>query len=150
MVDVQTQKLSANTNRNARGPIRSFTGQAAEVASDAIELMELQAALARADARAALNRSIRPLACLALGLCVFIATLPMVFLGIAGWIAELNELRLWQAQLFVGLVGVLLGGGILFAAVRGLVNVSGTFTRSAEELKKNLQWIRSIFRHTNN
>ncbi len=142
MVDVQSSKV----NGKPGSPLRGFTGQAAEVASDAIELLELQVALTRADARDALQGLVRPIAGLLLGICITLAALPVLLLGIAGSIAYAFDLDAWQAQVGLGIATVGAGAVTLYLATHMLTRSTNVFRRSTDELRQNLHWLKSIFR----
>ncbi len=85
-------------------PISDFAGQAREVTGDLLELVELQVKLARLDARDAAERVIRPVVFLLGAICLAIAALPVVFVGLAGWLAHATDLLPWAAQLIVALL----------------------------------------------
>ena len=142
MVDLQSPKV----NGKHRSPLRGFTGQAAEVASDALELLELQVALTREDARDALKGLVRPIALLLLGTCMSLAALPVLLLGIAGSIAYAWDVGVWQAQLGVGVAAVVSGAVTLYLATHMLTRSTNVFRRSTDELRQNLRWLKSIFR----
>lgn len=143
MVDIKTRSLNGNGHQPP--PVRGFVDQAAEVAGNVIELAELQIQLAKEDAKSAVNNCIGLLITLAVSGLLLIATLPLLFFGLAGWLAQATELSLFIAQIIVG-GGVALIA-ILMAAIAGrsLKNSLSPFRRSAAELNSNIAWLKTIF-----
>jgi len=122
-----------------------LAGQAAEVTGDILELAELQVKLARLDARDAVKRVVGPLGLMVFAACMAIASLPVVFLGLAGGLSKLSGLEPWAAQLIVGAVGVVIAATVAALALRTLTTALDTFKRSTDELSKNVAWFKSIF-----
>lgn len=147
MVDLETKPINSRQS-NRTGPLSGFAGQAAEVTGDLLELVELQVKLARLDARDAVKRVVGPLGFLVFAACMAIASLPVVFLGLAGGLARLTGLEAWGAQLIVGVLGVIIAVLVVALALRTLTTALDTFKRSTDELSKNVAWFKSIFRKT--
>lgn len=147
MVDVEAKSMNSRAS-NRTGPFAGFAGQAAEVTGDFLELAELQAKLARLDARDALRRVVGPLGMMVFAACVAIASLPVVFLGIAGGIAETADIPPWLANLVVGFIGALVALVVAWIALRTITTALDSFKRSTDELAKNVAWFKSIFRRT--
>lgn len=143
MVDFEAE-VRGDSRRQS--PVASFAGKAANVVGDMLELAELQAQLAKADTGAAIRRAIRPLAFLLLGSCGAIACFPVLVLGIASCVDAMTILNSWQSQLVVAGVGVLLASLTVWIAARRFLTSLRPFRRSADELAKNLEWIRSVIR----
>lgn len=130
------------------GPISGFAGQAAEVTSDVLELAELQLKLVRLDAADAVKRVIWPTGLLVFAVCMAIASLPVAFLGLAGGLEQVAGIEAWQAQLVVGALGVVIALVAVVVALRALSAAVTTFSRSTQELTKNVAWMKSLFRRT--
>ena len=145
MVDLETKSMNSR-NSDRPGPVAGFAGQAVEVTGNVLELAELQAKLARLDARDALRRVVGPLGMLVFAACMAIASLPVVFLGIAGGIAEAADIQPWIADLIVGLVGAVVAVGVAWAALRTMATALDSFKRTTDEFAKNVAWVKSIFR----
>ncbi len=147
MVDIETKPVSQKPF-NRIGPLSGFAGQAAEVTGDILELAELQVKLARLDARDAVKRVVGPLGLIVFAGCMAIASLPVVFLGLAGGLSKLTSLEPWASQLIVGAVGVVIAVIVVALALRTLTTALDTFKRSTAELSKNVAWFKSIFSKT--
>ncbi len=141
MADFQTQ---VETAPKRRSPVSGFAGQAANVLGDLIELGELQARLAKADAHAAAKRMTRPVAVLLVGVCAALASLPVLAMGCANCLADISPLNTWQAQLLVGLLVAAIAAATVYLSVRAIRRSVLQFERSATELAKNLAWLKSV------
>ena len=147
MVDVEAKPVNSRAP-NRTGPVAGFAGQAAEVTGDLLELAELQAKLARLDAREAVKRIVGPLGMLVFAASMAIASLPVVFFGIAGGIAVAASIQPWIANLIVGLLGAVIAAAVAWFALRTMTTALDAFQRSTDELAKNVAWFKSIFRKT--
>lgn len=145
MVDIETKPMNSRSF-NRTGPLSGLAGQAAEVTGDILELAELQVKLARLDARDAVKRVVGPLGLMVFAACMAIASLPVVFLGLAGGLTKLTGLEPWATQLIVGGIGVVIAVIVVVLALRTLTTALDTFKRSTDELSKNVAWFKSIFR----
>lgn len=141
MVDVQAE---LNGNGKRRSPVSGFAGQAANVMGDLLELAELQSRLAKADAKLAAGRMIRPIALLLVGICGALASLPVLTMGLAGCLAAVTELSLWQAQLVVGLIVALAAVATIYLSVKAIRRSTLPFERSATQLTYNIAWLKSV------
>ncbi|MCA9130062.1 MAG: hypothetical protein KDB22_23405, partial [Planctomycetales bacterium] len=92
-------KDSMNGRHERTSPVAGFAGQAANVVGDVIEIAELQAKLARADAALAAKRVTLPLTFLLLGACAAVASLSELAHGIASVLEVTTAFALWQAEL---------------------------------------------------
>lgn len=134
--------------RPPHSPVAGFAGKASNVAGDLLELAELQTRLAKADASLTLHRLVRPSATLLLSICAALASLPVLALGVSGLLSAWAGWAAWQTQLTVG------GGLIVIAALgmilslRSIRNCAEPFSRSAAELKNNLQWLKAVIGST--
>ena len=146
MVDIKTEKMNGRSNAS---PVRGFFGQAAEVTGDVIELAELQVRLAKVDAANAVKISILPIAVIGTSGLVLLASLPVLLFAIAGFIARLAGISAEMAQLLVSAIAVGLALVAIAISVRYLKSATRAFDRTAEELKHNLVWLKTIFRSSN-
>lgn len=141
MANFQTQVNGANKRQ---GPVSGFAGQAANVLGDLIELGELQARLAKADAHATAKKMTRPVAVLLVGVCAALASLPVLAIGCASCLAAFTVLNTWQSQLLVGLLVAAIAVATVYLSVRAIRRAVLQFERSATELAKNLAWLKSV------
>ena len=145
MVDFGQEVIGEGTAMHRRqNPVTGFADQAASVAGDLLEIAELQARLARADAELAAKRLPLSLTFLAIGGCASLASLPVLAQGFAAWIVALTAVEPWQAQLLVG--SILLAGATItiLLAWRGVRKASSEFKRSSTEFCKNMAWLKAI------
>lgn len=143
MVGIETQ---VNGRARQSSPVAAVASQAANVFGDALELAELQAKLAKADAANATIAAIRPAGLLILGACAALASLPVLTLGLASMVAALTVLTLWQSQLLVGALAAVAAAITIYVALRQMRRITTEFRRSADELAKNLAWAKVVMR----
>lgn len=116
--------------------------------NDVATLASLQSKLAAADARETLSRSTPALYGLALALLLAIAGTVAIVVGLALWIAEHFAMQASVALMMTGL------GSLAVVAILGVVSVRligssvTTFRRSAEELERNVAWIKTTLTHS--
>lgn len=148
MADVKQEVNPHEVNGHHRrsSPVVGFANQAANVLGDMLELVELQAQLAKADAVKASGAATRPTGLLIVGICAALASLPVLTLGVATLLDELTFLNGWQSQLLVGAVVALIGVVTVYYSVRRLRRVALQFRRSADELAKNVAWAKVVVR----
>ena len=141
MVDLEAE---VNGKHRRNGPVAGFTSTAANVLGDLLELAELQAKLAKADALSASAAATRPIGMLVIGICAAIASLPVLTLGLASLLDQQTALNMWQSQLLVGAAVALLASASVYASVQRLRTAGLQFQRSADELAKNVAWVKSV------
>ena len=146
MVDIKTKQVNGQSQGS---PVRGFFGQAAEVAGDFIELTELQVQLAKADATQSLRKAVRPVAVIAVGGVVLLSSLPVLLFAIAGFVANFSGFSSELAQLIVSLSAVAVATIASAVAVGYLRSALQPFSRSADEFKHNVIWLKTIFRSSN-
>ncbi len=79
---------------------------------------------------------------------LLMASFPVLLFATAGLIARYSNLSLELAQLIVGAAAILVALMIMGLAIRSLKSLNTVFSRSREEFKLNLAWLKSIFRST--
>lgn len=146
MVNVQTEM---NGHHARSSPVSGVASQAANVMGDVLELAELQAKLAKADAVNATKAATQPLGLLIVGICAALASLPVVTLGLASMVDALTVLNAWQSQLLVGLLSAALAVGVIYVSVRRLRRLTLQFRRTADEFAKNVAWAKVVVRSGN-
>ncbi len=146
MVDVKTKPVNEYP---VKSPVRGFVGQAAEVTGNVIELAELQVQLAKEDAADAIRIAVQPILIMVIGGILLLASLPILLFAIAGFIARYSDLSLEVAQLIVSLTASVAAIVALILSVRVLKSSLAPFTRSSQEFKQNITWLKTIFRSSN-
>lgn len=135
------------TNRvEQHGPVSGFAAQAANVAGDVVELAELQARLAKADAKQAVNQAKLPILAIIVGSCMAIASLPVLTLGIASLLQAVTPLTLWQSQLIVGVITAIAALLLIYWAIKAAARSLLRFQRSAEQFANNVAWLKCTLR----
>ncbi len=143
MVD---QKSQVNGASHRRSPVAGFAGQAAHVVGDLLELTELQARLAKADARLVISRCVRPLVILLIGLAAALASLPVLTLAGAGALQQWAQWPAWQAQLLIGGIVSSVAVAAIGLSLSAIRRATLQFERSATELANNIAWLKSVLR----
>lgn len=143
MADIQTEM---NGRQRPAGPVGGFASGAANVLGDILELAELQAKLAKADASQALGRAIMPGLLLVIGGCAAVAALPVLTLGLATLMDEATPLNAWQSQLLAGALVGTVAVLIVYYALRRLRRAGLQFQRSLRELANNVAWAKAAVR----
>lgn len=141
MADVQAELNGAGKRHS---PVSGFAGQAANVLGDLLELAELQARLAKADAHLTAARMTRPVAVLLVGICAALASLPVLTIGLASCLDALTAFNAWQAQLTVGLLVAAIAVAAIYLSLRAIRRSAFQFERSASELARNIAWLKSF------
>ena len=111
-------------------------------------LATLQLRLAVCDSKESLQRLTPSLILGTFALLVMPASVGIGLLAAGYWIAGAYSLTLAQAFLLVAIVGLVLSTVSLLIAVRLAKGSFTTFRRSAEELQRNLTWIRTVVKHS--
>lgn len=126
--------------------VSGVAGQAANVMGDILELAELQAKLAKADAVNATKAATQPIGLLIIGICAALASLPIVTLGLASLLDAWTVLNAWQSQLLVGMLSAAVASTVIYLSVRRLRQLSLQFKRTADEFAKNVAWAKVVLR----
>jgi len=127
-------------------PMGQLSKTASRFANDLLELSELQARLAKADVEEILNRSIGSIVGIAVGTSLLLASLPVMLFGLASAIAWYYEIEPWAAQIILGAVLAMISILTITIWTRRLLRLKTAFQRSGSELKKNMEWVKSIIR----
>jgi len=143
MVNFQTEM---NGHHAHGSPVSGVAGQAANVMGDMLELAELQAKLAKADAVNATKAATQPIGLLIIGICAALASLPIVTLGLASLLDAWTVLNAWQSQLLVGMLSAAVASTVIYLSVRRLRQLSLQFKRTADEFAKNVAWAKVVVR----
>lgn len=128
------------------GPVSGFAVEAAGLACDVVELAELQARLAKADASLAIEQAKMSVVSLILGTCLALASLPVLTLGLAALLDATTALNTWQSQLLVGVIIAVIALIAVYLAIRGIGRSMFRFQRSAEQLANNVAWFKAAIK----
>ena len=136
----------ASQESNERSPVTGMVSQAATVLGDMLEIVELQAKLAKSDALEASRHAALPLGQLVLGGCAALSSFPVLAFGLASGLTTVSPLNGWQAQVVVGAVLGALAALMIFRAIHGLRRAAAQFQQSGHELVKNFDWAKRLVR----
>ena len=142
MVDIE--KLNGKYRHS--NPVGDFQSTAGAFASDLLELAELQGKLLRADAQAALRRSIGSAAAVVISCSCLLGCLPVVVFGFASAVAYYFEIETWMAQLLVGGSFSIVSIAVATIAFRNCTRIGKQFNRSSSEFSKTLEWTKNVFK----
>lgn len=123
---------------------RSFS----RLAHDAIELGELQAQLLTLDVRTLTSRMKTALMFGVASLVVLLGAVPIALLALAELLVAAGDWSRPTAVAAAAGVGVLAAVLLMAIGWRGLERGAGSLDRSREELKRNLDWIKSSLRQS--
>jgi uncharacterized integral membrane protein len=118
----------------------------AAIAHDVVTLAELQAQLARLDMKTALKKMKLPVAVLAVGAVLFLASIPLALVTVAHVLIYFTSLASWAAYLIVVAGGFLLGGLAMLFAISRIKSAGHTIDRSSTEFSNNVKWIKLVLR----
>jgi hypothetical protein len=111
-------------------------------------LASLQARLAVCDLRESLLRMTPALILGAFAVLVLPASVIVALFGIGYWVAMATSLSLPQAFLSVAAVGLIVAVLAFLLAVRLSRGCLTSFRRSAEELQRNVAWVRTVMKYS--
>jgi hypothetical protein len=138
MDDIDDYESNHSPRQEVRHGVRHLT-------RDVVTLVELQSQLLKVDLRNWLKNSLVPgVVLLAVSSLIALASLPLLLLSLAYYLARATELSLAASLLIVG------GGGVLVAlltALAGWLAVRrgrGAFERFRVELEQNVAWLKQV------
>jgi len=133
------------TNGSPEGRV---VGGIAELGNDIATLVELQAKLFTIDMKECLGKLLIPVSLLGGGLVLLLGAVPVALLGIATLLASATALSPGWAMFLTGLVALALAAALMVVAAMRIGPSLSSFTRSSEELTRNLAWIRTVLVHS--
>ena len=121
---------------------QSVTGLVSGILHDAQELFKQQVALARAEIKADLSRSIQAATLLAIGALVLVPAAFLLCNMFVYMLHELAGLSVWASYGIVGGACAVLGVVLIAVGIQRFRSFNPLPDQSVEALKENLQWIR--------
>jgi hypothetical protein len=129
-------------NASPSGEIRHGVRQ---LARDVVTLVELQAELLEVDVRDWLRKSVVPMLIFGAAAAVMgLASIPVLLLAFANWLAAATELSTAAAMLIAAASGLAVAavcGAIAWARMK---KGGRTFTRFRIELARNIRWLKHV------
>jgi hypothetical protein len=141
-----------NTNGHVRTNEPDVAASFADLTHDVIELAELQTKLLKLDVKETSQKAQTSAILAVAGACVLLGTIPVLLCTVAYLLIEFAQWPHWAGFGVATLVGLVIGGGVLAAAYAKFKNGIGSMERSSEELRRNIEWVKSSLRsrcHTN-
>ena len=129
-------------------PVNGILTGIGDLGTNVATLATLQAKLAAADLREAVNRALPALVGVAFLIPLVLASFTVGLIGLAYSISVSYHLSLSQAFLGTSLVGLLVSIGLGVLVVTRLRVSFVSFRRSREELERNAAWIGSVLSNT--
>jgi uncharacterized membrane protein YqjE len=125
-------------------PEQRVLGGIAGFSSDLTTLVELQVRLAILDLKESSRRALVPLVTLSAGVVVAIGAVTVALMGVSELLAAALNIRPpWAMLLTAGVAIVWAAAAAALAATR-IGPCFASFRRSAEELTRNVAWIRTV------
>ncbi len=139
----QTSRVNGSASSvNRVGPVEGVTRGASSVIHDALDLVELQAKLLKADAEECSQAAKTAVVGMLVSVCLLLASLPVLAFGCSSLLFWLLEWPLWVCQMLVGGGFALAGVGLGFWCVQRLRSSLGSFSASQREMAENFRWLR--------
>lgn len=113
------------------------------------ELVELQFQLLVADLQTTRRRLVAPLIAAAVGVCLGIGIVPVLWIAFAELLRTYAEMSRISAYSVSALVGFVCAAIALFVSWRGLQSSTGELKKSVNEMTTNLQCIREVLSSPN-
>ncbi|MCA8996050.1 MAG: phage holin family protein [Planctomycetaceae bacterium] len=134
-VDAETEPVSAAKN---------FRVNVAALAYDILKLADLQLQLANCDFQEFWRRAQPALAVLIFAGVLLVTSVPILMEAVTSWL-----IRTWAwsppiAYLIVGSVPASVGATCFLIGIRRLTSAGSQFSRTHNELRENIAWLRSI------
>jgi formate hydrogenlyase subunit 3/multisubunit Na+/H+ antiporter MnhD subunit len=115
-----------------------------ELLHDAISLAELQAELFKIDCREGMRRALVPLVLLFSAAILALGSVPIVLIFVAEVLIEGGHFSRTAAFLIAAAMGLGIAGAVGWAGWSYSRRSARMFRRSAEELTRNLAWIKRV------
>ena len=131
-----------NTGRAAS--VNGMLGGIGDLGGNVVTLATLQAQLAAEDLRVTLTHALPALIAAGVVVPLAFASVSVGLFGVAYWISVDLNIPLARTLLGVAVGGLVVAGLVGFLAIRRLRASFGSFRRSQEEFKRNVDWLRTV------
>lgn len=138
---------SPDGSSSARSPSRSIdlAGNLSDVAHDITQLVELQGQLLMVDVKEAQQKLKLPIVLAIAGALIALCAMPLLLVAIAQALV-LAGLQLWAAYAIVSVVGLAVGGLLLWQSWRSLKESALVLDRSRAEFSQNVEWLKQMLK----
>jgi uncharacterized membrane protein YqjE len=129
---------------NSHRPV-DFAGNLSDVAHDITQLVELQGQLFVVDIKEAQEKLKTPIILAATGGLLSLCAMPLLLVAIAQGLI-LAGLQSWAAYAIVSVVGLAIGGLLLWQSWRSMKDSALVLDRSRAELAQNVAWLKQMLK----
>jgi uncharacterized membrane protein YqjE len=133
-------------NPAANGHRPSMSRGMRDLACDVISLAELQAKLLMVDLREGKSRLMSAAVLLGIGPVLTLAALPVMLLGLTGWMSRQWNWDSSLTQLALGLIVLGAGALVAWTGWRAMQRSFETLGRSMTELEENVRWVKAALK----
>lgn len=112
--------------------------------SDLLQLTELQGQMLVLDLKECGTRSLWPGIMLVSGLCLFLGTFPIALAGCVWLLVTQCDLSYGLSILIVSLVSFALSSATMIFAALQMKQAATVLSRSQQELRENMRWIKRV------
>lgn len=127
-----------------QNPLVAVASRAAGVATDFVELAELQVKLAKSDAKSVVQKSEAAIILLVFSLILALSAVTVLLGALASALAEIAGIKIWVGQLIVSSVTLVFVAVFTTLCIRKLKHSLEGFNSSRTQLSENLAWIKSV------
>lgn len=131
-------------SNNTHRPV-DFAGNLSDVAHDITQLVELQGQLFVVDLKEAQQKLKTPIILAAVGGLVSLCAMPLLLVAIAQGLM-LAGLQSWAAYAIVSVVGLAIGGLLLWQSWMSMKDSALVLDRSRAELAQNVAWLKQMLK----
>jgi len=140
---INDQLLESTPEEMNGSPPKRVAANFSELAGDVARLVELQAAMLKADVLASYRKLTRGLILIAAGAAVAIGSIPVLLVAVAAVLNAAFDLG------WAGSAAIAGATGLLIATIAAYVGVSAArssqpLTRSMREFKRNMVWLKDV------
>ena len=133
-----------NRMQTVKKPKPSVVQGIGAIVSDVTSLAELQFDLLKVDCTESKSKLILASAVLGVAALVVVGLVPIVLLAIAAAFYEFTELNMTWSLLISSGIGLLFGGLMALIGKLAISRAFGYFERSTTELKRNVDWLKTL------
>lgn len=149
MADQATMNVNGGPRVNIDSPLtEGVLGNLAAFGADCTTLLELQSQLAAEDLKASSARAAVPTGVAAFGAALGLSALPVALLGVGELIVQYGGLTRGWSYVIVAVAAMAVGGLAAWLFGSRIGAAFEPFTRSREELSRNLAWVKTVLAHS--
>jgi len=132
----------------SNGAAENMVGGIAGFTNDVATLAELQLKLFTLDLNESVQKAKVPAVLTVLGIVILLGAVPVLLAGVALLLASALAISFGLSLFLVAIATMIVAGGLAAFAGSRLPHAFETLRRSAEELSRNISWIRTVLVHS--